>query len=249
MIATKKINILTSRFATALLLGLFTILYGMSYGQSVDKNNFERVITIPTDDPFPESSFLTIKKAQGKFALVEQGIPAGGPFEGRGRRIVATAAARGWRRRGRHGGLRHIAGRCTGRRLRAIAAAAGSEQSEGTAGSNSQQRTQTNHQYSREDVPEVYERGRFGGRKRGKRASKPRVGRRVVGYRLSAVGWPAIGYRLSALRARALLGDYARGGERIDRAVIRDRYRDREGASGRRTSSTPRGRAPSTPPP
>jgi len=48
---------------------------------------------------------------------------------------------------------------------------------------------------------------------------------------------------------RALLGDYARGGERIDRAASQDQHRDREGASRRRTSSTPRGRAPSTPPP
>src|SRR5690606_26660890 len=58
-----------------------------------------------------------------------------------------------------------------------------------------------------------------------------------------AVGWPAIGYRLSALRARALLGDYARGGQRIDRAASQDQYRDREGASRRRVSATPRGPA------
>src|SRR5690606_22657175 len=42
----------------------------------------------------------------------------------------------------------------------------------------------------------------------------------------------------------ALLGDYARGGQRIDRAASQDQYRDREGASRRRVSATPRGPAP-----
>src|SRR5687767_652339 len=37
--------------------------------------NVESVVTVPTDDPFPESSFLTTKKELGKFALVENGAP------------------------------------------------------------------------------------------------------------------------------------------------------------------------------
>jgi hypothetical protein len=45
--------------------------------QTVDKTNLERVITIPTIDPFPESSWLTTKKAPAEFPLVENGVPSG----------------------------------------------------------------------------------------------------------------------------------------------------------------------------
>ncbi len=41
-----------------------------------DRGDFETVLIMPTDDPFPESSFLTMKSGLGEFALVENGVPA-----------------------------------------------------------------------------------------------------------------------------------------------------------------------------
>src|SRR5690606_26472228 len=60
--------------------GLFLVLLFVSYGeckdsQTGDDSSFERVITLPTDSPFPESSFLTTEKKRGQFALVENGVP------------------------------------------------------------------------------------------------------------------------------------------------------------------------------
>ena len=40
-------------------------------------NDFERVTTIATSDPFPEESFLTMKPSQDAFPLIENGVPAG----------------------------------------------------------------------------------------------------------------------------------------------------------------------------
>ena len=45
--------------------------------QTDDKTKLERVITIPTNAPFPESSWLTTKKAPAEFPLVENGVPSG----------------------------------------------------------------------------------------------------------------------------------------------------------------------------
>ncbi|MDQ2658402.1 MAG: hypothetical protein M3Y60_13350, partial [Bacteroidota bacterium] len=36
----------------------------------------ERIAVAPTNDPFPQSSFLTEKKTRGDFPLVEDGVPA-----------------------------------------------------------------------------------------------------------------------------------------------------------------------------
>lgn len=58
---------------------LFIFLVFASYGESAafqvgDKDILERVLTA-TGDPFVESSFLTTKKSQGVFPLVENGVP------------------------------------------------------------------------------------------------------------------------------------------------------------------------------
>lgn len=47
-----------------------------SSAQTNEKRDFEDVFTLATDDPFPASSFLTTDKKQGKFPVVENGIPA-----------------------------------------------------------------------------------------------------------------------------------------------------------------------------
>lgn len=63
------------------LLGFMSLLLsGLPSGcnaQTANNGNFERVTTIPSDDPFPEASLLTTKKAPGTFPLVERGVPAG----------------------------------------------------------------------------------------------------------------------------------------------------------------------------
>lgn len=64
-----------------LLFGLFlamilTTARDASRAQSSDRSTLERVTVVPTEDPFPESSFLSTRKTQGDFPLVENGIPA-----------------------------------------------------------------------------------------------------------------------------------------------------------------------------
>ena len=39
-------------------------------------NDLERVLTIPTDEEFPESSFLTTQEEDGEFAVVKNGVPS-----------------------------------------------------------------------------------------------------------------------------------------------------------------------------
>jgi len=56
---------------------LLLALYAGCHAQSKDNKRFEQVRTLATDNPFPVTSFLTTKKEQGKFALVENGIPSG----------------------------------------------------------------------------------------------------------------------------------------------------------------------------
>lgn len=76
MIEIATIHNSFSRCVPAFFLFLLVVLHGECKPlQGGDKNNLERVLTIPTDDPFPESSFLTTTKAQGAFPLVENGIP------------------------------------------------------------------------------------------------------------------------------------------------------------------------------
>ena len=67
-------------FVKPLVAGLLLLLFcPITFGQSPDlyggQNSFERVNHLPVDDPFPESSYLTINKEEGDFALVENGIP------------------------------------------------------------------------------------------------------------------------------------------------------------------------------
>jgi hypothetical protein len=77
MLKTTDFHIFISRSFAGLLLLLCFSIYGQGQtAQTTDKSNFERVNTVPTDDPFPESSFLTTNKSKGKFALVEGGKPS-----------------------------------------------------------------------------------------------------------------------------------------------------------------------------
>lgn len=77
MMTAVNFHISISRFIPGLFLLLLVACYSGCKAQTGDGSNFERVLTMPTDDPFPESSFLTTKKEQGKFTLVENGIPSG----------------------------------------------------------------------------------------------------------------------------------------------------------------------------
>ena len=60
------------KFVKPFIAGLVLLLYcSITSGQS----GFERIHHLPTDDPFPESSYLTIDRGEGEFAVVEDGKP------------------------------------------------------------------------------------------------------------------------------------------------------------------------------
>lgn len=62
--------------AWILLLALLCACPALCVAQSADKTRFEHVNVIRTDEPFPASSILTTAKRDGKFALIEDGMPA-----------------------------------------------------------------------------------------------------------------------------------------------------------------------------
>jgi len=60
------------KFVNPFIAGLMVqVLCSIASGQ----NSFEGINHLSTDDPFPESSYLTINKGKGEFAVVENGIP------------------------------------------------------------------------------------------------------------------------------------------------------------------------------
>lgn len=62
------------------IIGIFSLSFNNAYCQSkalpVNNSRFEQVITLPVNDPFPAASFLTVNKNEGKFAVVENGVPS-----------------------------------------------------------------------------------------------------------------------------------------------------------------------------
>ena len=76
MIKTAKLHSLPLSVAGLFLALFFSIYCQAQSTQAIEENSLDRVRTVATDDPFPASSFLTVKKAQGQFALVENGKPS-----------------------------------------------------------------------------------------------------------------------------------------------------------------------------
>jgi hypothetical protein len=76
MIRKETVHAFFVRHACVLLFGIAGSLPAASLAQSGEAS-FDRVNVIATDEPFPSSSILTTKKREGKFTLVEDGMPAG----------------------------------------------------------------------------------------------------------------------------------------------------------------------------
>lgn len=53
------------------------VLFAITGGECQTTDRFEQVKTIEVTDPFPESSWLTTRKEQGRFPIVQNGVPAG----------------------------------------------------------------------------------------------------------------------------------------------------------------------------
>lgn len=58
------------------LLALLNTIPDICLAQANESRGFDHVNVVSTDDPFPEASILTTKKRDGKFVLVEEGVPA-----------------------------------------------------------------------------------------------------------------------------------------------------------------------------
>jgi hypothetical protein len=65
-----------SRSIPKLFLLISLTLYGECKAQTNHKNSFESIHILSTEESFPASSFLTTNKGDGKFAVVENGVPS-----------------------------------------------------------------------------------------------------------------------------------------------------------------------------